>query len=226
MLKIFDLRMQNTYSYLDAKISHPQSSPSSSKDTTKYSRNSIQPTTTTFAHTDFSIFLSHRPPNTITPSHGRRRPRPTRPYRGAIYTMSSPSPSSPTVYAGISDAVFRLDFASTDDLTGSCSGWFHENLALDLNNNMSKPSPFEGGDRVLELSGYERPDPSDVSSVSRLRTQRPFSSTGLDNEMHWRYEQETGWDRRWARLNEDDNAPWKGRNNVNDRYYYRPALTV
>lgn len=168
VLKIFDLRMQSNYSYLNAKIPHARNS--TKPDANRY--DSTAPST--YLRKDFSLFLSHRPPKVV--SNGRRHFNSTRSYRGAIYALSTPSPSSPTVYAGISDGVFRLDFASTDDLTGSCRSWFDEILSLDINMD------GKSRDRVLEMSGYERPDPDDFTTVSRLRTQRPFWSLALDEE--------------------------------------------
>lgn len=115
--------------------------------------------------------------------------------------MSSPSILSPTIYTGVADGVFRLDFASTDDLTGPCRQWYHSQLGLDLNNsnstNNNDHSSSRRPDRILELSGYERPDPQHHSRSLKLRTQQPFSSIGADDVAN---ERETGWDRRWERL--------------------------
>lgn len=97
------------------------------------------------------------------------------------------------------DGVFRLDFASTDDLTGSSKDWYRDNLNLGLNMNFNK-----GG--VLQMSGYERPDPEAETSSVKLRTQVPFSRIGKEDI---RNEQLTGWDRRWKRL--EDDSVWKRR---------------
>lgn len=192
VVKVFDLR-QTTYNYLDAKgpsfINH-----------SKLSNQATAPSTTNgvvesidYPRKDFSLFLSQPLPNP-------RRARHTGSYRGPIYTLSSPSPSSPTIYAGVVDGVYRLDFASTDDLTGSNRDWFHDSLALGL--NLNRPSH----DRVLQMSGYERPDPQAETSSVKLRTQVPFSRIRSEDI---RNEQLTGWDRRWERLEGD--ATWKRR---------------
>lgn len=192
VVKIFDLRMPNTYNYLDAKgyssIDKSKQCRQHTSSTTNGIQNSIN-----YSRKDFSLFLSQ-------PFPGRRRARRNGTYRGAIYTLSSPSPSSPSIYAGVVDGVFRLDFASTDDLTGTCSDWYRDNLALDLNTTSSSP------DRVLQMSGYERPDPEAVTSSVQLRTQLPFSSVQPEDI---RNEQLTGWDRRWERLDAD--AAWRRR---------------
>ena len=183
--------MPHTYNYLDAKghpfISQPKLSTRDTSPITNGLQNSL-----TYPRKDFSLFLSQPIPN---PRRGGRNTS----YRGPIYTLSSPSPSSPTIYAGVVDGVFRLDFASTDDLTGSSKDWYRDNLNLGLNMNFNK-----GG--VLQMSGYERPDPEAETSSVKLRTQVPFSRIGKEDI---RNEQLTGWDRRWKRL--EDDSVWKRR---------------
>jgi hypothetical protein len=192
VVKIFDLRMPNTYNYLNAKGPSFTSHPKPSHQDTAPSANGIQ-NSINYPRKDFSLFLSQPLPTS-------RRSRNNSAYRGPIYTLSSPSPSSPSIYAGIVDGVFRLDFASTDDLTGPRRDWYRDNLALDLKTARSSP------DRVLQMSGYERPDPEAVTSSVKLRTQLPFSSV-KDEDI--RNEQLTGWDRRWERLDAD--AAWRRR---------------
>lgn len=191
VVKIFDLR-QTTYNYLDAKgpsfIAQSKLSGQGVAPSTNGIVNSIE-----YPRKDFSIFLSQPIP---TP----RRARHNSAYRGPIYTLSSPSPSSPTIYAGIVDGIFRLDFASTDDLTGPNRDWFQNNLALGLNPGRSSQ------DRVLQMSGYERPDPEAETSSVKLRTQVPFSSIKPEDI---RNEQLTGWDRRWEKL--EDDPTWRRR---------------
>lgn len=177
VIKLFDLRTPNAYNYLNVKPGPPP-----------------QPQSTTHPRKDFSLFLSQPLP---TP----RRARNNAAYRGPIYTLSTPSPSSPSIYAGIVDGVFRLDFSSTDDLIGPHRDWYRENLALDLHTNKSAP------DRVLQMSGYERPDADDVTSSVKLRTQVPFECVG--NE-HLENELVTGWDRRWEGLDAGKEA-WRRR---------------
>ncbi|KAJ9403842.1 hypothetical protein DTO045G8_8405 [Paecilomyces variotii] len=201
IVKIFDLRMPKTYSYLEAKLSS-SSKPPPMKKNNNNSNNKTNGASRTipYPRRDFSIFLSHRPPIVI--NSGRLHPRTNRTYRGPIYMMSSPSPSSATVYAGVVDGIVRLDFASTDDLTGSCRTWYETNLALDLNTSKSAPP----GQRILDLSGYERPGPEEMGRSARLRTQKAFHELTDDDVLH---ERETGWDRRWKRLEED--AAWRRR---------------
>ncbi|KAL1982609.1 hypothetical protein VTN96DRAFT_1044 [Rasamsonia emersonii] len=220
IVKIFDLRMQNTYSYMDTNLSTSSSSQNnnvgSTSPETKAQENGMRATTPRTAAVpgrDFSFFISHHPPTTS----GRRTHHA---YRGPIYAMSSPSPSSSTIYTGIVDGIVRLDFASTDDLTGSNSEWYRENLALGLdtmnnnsssnnNNNSNNNNGSAGhyrGEKILELSGYERPSPENMSASAKLRTQKPFWDV---TEKDVLTEQETGWDRRWRRL--DEGGFWRRR---------------
>ncbi|OOF97216.1 hypothetical protein ASPCADRAFT_143473 [Aspergillus carbonarius ITEM 5010] len=187
LVKIFDLRMpkQETYSYRDASpspISRNESILNSLSNLSLTNNNSI-----TYPRKDMSIFLSAQPPTNRT----RARNQSTRSYRGAIYTMTSPSPSSPTIYTGIADGVVRLDFASTDDLNGPCKNWYRDPLSIDLSTHIRTPR----AGRILELSGYERPENTTASIT--LRTQQTFRSIGDDDLVS---EQVTGWDRRWERL--------------------------
>lgn len=204
VLKIFDLRMCNTYSYLDAQgPSTPSSLPSKrTPTTTNGAKPDIHANPPSNPRKDFSIFLSYNPPSTFPPRQNHARPRRRFPYRGPIYTMTSPSPSSSTVYTAIVDGVVRLDFASTDDLTGTSKEWYSYNLGLDLDTNAEtstknrSPRTISSGE-ILDLSGYERPDPDDLCTVSKLRSQLPFRSISprnLENECR------TGWDRRWEPL--------------------------
>ncbi|ODM23958.1 hypothetical protein SI65_01548 [Aspergillus cristatus] len=199
VLKFFDLRMHSPYSYLNGRypsFSHPSDEPSADNTNTDGIQDSLR-----YPRKDFSLFLSHSPPGLKSSNRGRSRGNPTS-YRGPIYTMSSPSALSPTIYAGVVDGVFRLDFVSSDDLASSSCQWYEDGLALDLNADLNSPS--SAPDRVLELSGYERPEPDDLTTTSKLRTQQPFWAISNDDA---RNEVVTGWDRRWERL--DKEAPWR-----------------
>ncbi|KAJ5791740.1 uncharacterized protein N7518_008751 [Penicillium psychrosexuale] len=146
----------------------------------------------------FSIFLSHPPPPTFpqqTPHPVRTRQR--GPYRGPIYTMSSPSPSSPTVYTGIVDGVVQLDFASTDDLTGPGKEWYEYNL--DLGVNMGPGVSPRWNAEAFNLAGYERPDDEDSATTSKLRTQRAFADLEPGDAARGTH---TDWDCRWETLEE------------------------
>lgn len=199
VLKFFDLRMHNPYSYLNGRY------PSSSHPSDKFNADNLETDgiqdSLRYPRRDFSLFLSHPPPGLKRPSRGRSRGNHTS-YRGPIYTMSSPSALSPTIYAGVVDGVFRLDFASSDDLASPSLQWYEDSLALDLTVDLNTSS--SAPDRVLELSGYERPEADDLTTTSKLRTQQPFWAISNDDA---RNEVVTGWDRRWERL--DQEAPWR-----------------
>jgi hypothetical protein len=110
--------------------------------------------------------------------------------------MSTPSASSQTVYTGIVDGVVRLDFACMDDLAGPAKEWYNRNIDLNL--------PDQGA--VLRLAGFERPDPDDLTTTSKLRTQSEKLS--LNPEGHQNMD-DTGWDWRWQPLIEP--GAWRRR---------------
>lgn len=129
---------------------------------------------------DINVFLAltvHRVSQPWQPLPGRhnnaRLPR----YRGSIYSLSSPSPSSPTVYAGIENHVIQLDFVSTDDCILKRGGAHH---VLD-----QRP--------ILDLSCYERPRKGyESTDTVLLRKQAEWKQC-----WQTRAEAETGWDERW-----------------------------
>ncbi|KAJ5929068.1 hypothetical protein N7454_006916 [Penicillium verhagenii] len=190
ILKIFDLRMSNAYSYLDTHISR-----------TRNSRNPAQKSRAHCPHKDFSMFISSHIPFS-TPRNSRQNRR--RPYRGPIYALSTPSPSSPTVYTGIVDAIVRLDFASTDDLTGPAREWYDYNL--DLGVETGQPSVPIEGDSVFRMAGYERPDADDSTTTSKLRNQHGI---WYPEQKYINNEAGTGWDRRWEPL--ERSGAWRRR---------------
>ncbi|KAJ5106439.1 hypothetical protein N7456_003114 [Penicillium angulare] len=200
VLKIFDLRMSKTYSYLDAQVPPVQTKTHTSPTTSQIPKPHGP-------RKDFSLFLSTQLPS-ATGGNPRARRRAGGPYRGPIYTMSTPSPSSSTVYTGIVDGVVRLDFASTDDMTGPSREWFDLNLGLDLNIEKTRPSVPGSTDNVLKLAGYERPDPDDFTTTSKLRNQLEFWFPE-DNLKHANNVAEPGWDRRWEAL--ERSGAWRRR---------------
>ncbi|KAE8352952.1 hypothetical protein BDV28DRAFT_148557 [Aspergillus coremiiformis] len=197
VVKIFDLRMPKTYSYTNARASsvdhqnkpRPRAPGLGFADCISYPRK------------DISLFLFYSPP--VHSTRTRRHTRAFSPYRGAIYSMSSPSPLSPTVYAGITDGIVRLDFVSTDDVTGPCQNWHREPLDLDLDIRVQN-STASFPERVLDLSGYERPESDDTTRISKLRSQQRFSYVEAEDILN---EHVTGWDRRWKPL--DRPAAWR-----------------
>ncbi|KAJ5758070.1 uncharacterized protein N7511_006764 [Penicillium nucicola] len=202
VVKIFDMRMCNPYSYLDAQV--PSSSQRHLTNDTAPT-NKSNPTSPSHLQKDFSVFLSNPAPLPPTQPNPRRR---RLPYRGPIYTMSTPSPSSPTIYTGIVDGIVRLDFASTDDMTGPRKGWYEDNLCLDLNTG---PGPSADVSRdAIDLAGYERPNGDDVGTTtvtSKLRNQRAFWDIPLSNGEEGDGD---GWDSRWEPLEEA--GAWRRRN--------------
>ncbi|OAP58207.1 hypothetical protein AYL99_07297 [Fonsecaea erecta] len=183
-LKSFDLRMPGAraYSYLDARPRPPQ--------TIK------RPT----PQRDINIFLT--PTVNIgerlwepLPRHPRKR---SQRYRGSVYSLSSPSSSSPTIFAGIENHVLQLDFISTDDFRNahriSGIGDSKANVLQDEKNEILQ-------DHILNFSCYERPREGKESTdpvLLRKQTDLMDDSVSGDIDSHGR--REGGWDERW-RLN-------------------------
>ncbi|KAL2842780.1 hypothetical protein BJY01DRAFT_216364 [Aspergillus pseudoustus] len=193
VVKIFDLRRPLTYDYLNARPRLLSKGMSTEKPA-----ETVQPT---HPSKELSLFLSF---NDISSRNSRNRSRFPRRYRGPIYTMSSPSLLSPTVYTGVAGGIVRLDFASTDDLTGSEQSWYRDRIDLQMNQKTKVEG--SGTSSVLDLSGYERPSVGNTTTCSKLRNQQPLEA--IDNASLFN-ERETGWDRRWRPL--DEPGAWRRR---------------
>lgn len=135
-------------------------------------------------------------------------------YRGSIYSLSSPSPSSSTIYAGIANHVIQLDFMSTDDIRSGAASVIDPTVSSHGKEN-----------HVMNLSCYERPrkghestDPILLRKQMPLRSSRRDSTgshgSGRAGKSQQRdsgtWQTEDGWDERW-RLEVYDRAG-NGRN--------------
>ncbi|OLE53255.1 MAG: hypothetical protein AUG51_14030 [Acidobacteria bacterium 13_1_20CM_3_53_8] len=197
-LKTFDLRMPGSraYSYLDAVKPHGDgpSSKSISHATSNSAELSRKGLSTIPQMKEINIFLSlHVPPARRLWEPLPRRPNARLPrYRGSIYSLSAPSASSPTVFAGIESHVIQLDFKSTDDVTGTRSKFFLSDT------NLRNP------DEILNLSCYERPRPGHESTdpvLLRKQVDWPGKKNvhTTSSQAHDRRDDkaEPGWDERW-----------------------------
>lgn len=174
-LKVFDMRM-------DARVyDYSCLAPPMKKDTQHQEMNPARQQGPAGQRSrDINVFLAltvHRASQPWQPLPGRhnnaRLPR----YRGSIYSLSSPSPSSPTVYAGIQNHVIQLDFVATDDCFLKRAG---AHKILD-----QRP--------ILDLSCYERPrEGFESTDTVLLRKQAEWKQCWQS-----RIEAETGWDERW-----------------------------
>ncbi|PGH19852.1 hypothetical protein AJ80_03769 [Polytolypa hystricis UAMH7299] len=183
LLKIFDMRMPGKYSYLDASIPNQKASPPSANNHLPKRTGPYEPLNQPFRRKNISIFLSNRLPHLQNPSF--REPHR---YRGPIYTMSMPSPSSSTIYVGLEDSVVQLDIASTDDLSGSHRDWYNQNLGLGL----EKDYGLDINCQPFDLSCYERPLVEDRGRGVKLMMQDPFWKAVEKQEVRI-----SGWDERW-----------------------------
>ena len=140
----------------------------------------------------------------IVQQPGGRQSRVER-YRGAIYSLSSPSAASPTVYTGITDHVIQLDFVSTDDIYKD--GIVDPMLRI----------PRSWDKNMLDFSCYERPrEGHEMTDAVLLRQQMGWSDvvtahTGKNRQgrLHSIVNvTEPGWDERWKPPNAN-NGRWE-----------------
>ncbi|KIW96258.1 uncharacterized protein Z519_03326 [Cladophialophora bantiana CBS 173.52] len=189
-LKTFDFRMPGAraYSYLDARPDHSADrlkSPTPQRDINIF----LTPT----------VNISERLWEPLS-RHPRRR---SQRYRSCVYSLSSPSPSSPTVYAGIGNHVLQLDFISTDDFRNG-----YRVSGLDHPRHHIPPSAWDKITRtqVLNFSCYERPrEGRESTDPLLLRKQTDLIDELANHNIVSDGEREDGWDERW-RLNTKDNG--------------------
>ncbi|KAK2861482.1 hypothetical protein FQN49_004158 [Arthroderma sp. PD_2] len=202
LVKIFDLRMTGKHHIEahNASPSLPKQShwPNDSDPCQHYPLDSVP-----YPRKDISIFLCNEPLG----SRNNTRAQPnlqTRRYRGPIYSMSLPSPTSSTLYVGIINNVVRLDMTATDDLFTTGNEDIQENWCLA--NLSSKFDPNAAAEyQPFELSCYERPLPEDRGRGVRLMMQKPFweastksaAGIGTDTVNGQQDNGIPGWDERW-----------------------------
>lgn len=174
-LKVFDMRMDGqVYNYRQTRPIEPPTSSKNGAVSTPSGQSSSR------SARGLNIFLAltvHRATQPWQPLPGRQNNARLPRYRGSIYSLSSPSPSSRTVYAGIENHVIQLDFTNTDD-------WL-VNRGKVRNHLDDRP--------VLNLSCYERPRRGHESTdIVLLRKQRDLEISALKDQ-----DIEPGWDERW-----------------------------
>jgi WD40 repeat protein len=200
-LKTFDLRMPGSrvYTYQDAESSPPAvSGPGQGIATRKAPSTRQQEPVDRAIRRQINIFLAIRvqcPMRLWQPLPKQQLTHLPR-YRGAVYSLSSPSPASPTVYAGVENHIIRLDFVSTDDVQKGCQnlsafGFDHWNGSRG---------------QILNLSSYERPRTGHESTDTVLiRNQLDWNSSRFKEGLT-----EDGWDERWRLLSwERRSTSWR-----------------
>lgn len=142
-------------------------------------------------------------------------------YRGSIYSLSTPTPYSPTVYVGIDRSVMQLDFHSTDDvLSNTDSNPIQPRREGEEERKFKDilPTPDSLSESTIHpLSAYLRPRPSHpATDPVLLRHQIPWdravrlyhsSSAGRRRRKEQRKEigdEDAEWDLRWRVAGEDD----------------------
>lgn len=191
-LKTFDLRMPGgrRYSYLDAAIRQRESIPTSNHSVLSNDLTSrvLDPTA---VRRNINIFVAPKvyQNERLWQPLPRRQDRPLPRYRGSIYSLSAPSPTSSTVYVGVENHVVQLDFVSTDDVLSSKQAFIRNGAWL----------PKSAWPHVLDLSCYEQPREGEYAYTDAilLRKQRPFFQTATDFHRRAKSSREDGWDSRW-----------------------------
>ncbi|KIW16342.1 hypothetical protein PV08_06393 [Exophiala spinifera] len=195
-LKTYDLRMpgMRPYSYLEGRtqLSTSQAKPGDAD--TELSLSGSHKT-----RRDINIFLTPSvkyDERLWEPLRSGRRARRTERYRGCVYSLASPSPSSPTVYAGIENHVLQLDFVSTDDIRSGIEALVDP--VLGLNDRSKDIFSFSCYERPRE--GYESTDPVLLRKQQGLFGERRESQIDKKESDVSKGVSEPGWDERW-RLN-------------------------
>jgi hypothetical protein len=202
-LKFFDLRMPGTGLYHSPDATNHRSPVLAdraigSDDKTSHSRQ--HGPVDEAIHRQLNIFLAMRV--LVHTSLWQRLPRQDLTkfprYRGPVYSLSSPSSTSPTIYAGVANQVLQLDTLSTDDVRND------RQKASNYGFNLRPASE----DRILNLSGYERPRLGHESTDTVI----------LRNQVDWNrspsedHPKVAGWDERWTPVTDGHRGRrWRGR---------------
>lgn len=169
-LKTFDMRLKGrVYDYTDAHSSSQQPASNGPPETGRKSGR------------DINIFLAVTTQRGAPPSrplHLQRGARAST-YRGSLYSLTSPSPSSPTVYVGIENHVIQIDFINSDDLQSNRGGM----------RELMDERP------VLNLSCYERPRVGHESTDPVLLKKQTWQKEVVGTAKGANHE--AGWDERW-----------------------------
>ncbi|KAL1957418.1 hypothetical protein VTO42DRAFT_5986 [Malbranchea cinnamomea] len=183
LIKFFDMRVPGRYEYINSGFPAVKSY--------YHNRGELESPTSIPSRPrrgDISIYLSQSPYNPKR-RYGSHR------YRGPIYTISHPSPSSSTFYVGVEGGIIRLDMANTDDLFGRQGDWYIHNLDM--------AAEIKSHHQPISLTCYERPSLDDITKridlLYQLRSFQSFKGQVFSNGV---IQQEgiPGWDERWAYL--------------------------
>lgn len=191
-LKLFDMRMpgDQRYSYLDAR---PAQNP---RQGASLIQNLIHRPVKD--RRDWNAFLSVRKwtkEALWVPLPMPRQHNGTVNYSGSVYSLSVPSPTSPTIYAGIENHVLQLDLVNTDDLERGRIDPLLSSLAIQKDSH------------VFGVGCYERPrkgkESTDPVLLNKQAMWHELKSQPERNEES----EAAGWDRRW-RLGGTRRSSW------------------
>lgn len=133
---------------------------------------------------NWNVFVTERSPSAGKRSY--RQPRLTSP----VYSLSSPSPYSPTVFAGLESHVIQLDLTSVYDRFPDPIyklGWKHPRAKhIRQSHHKEAVSKWDPEHEVMCLAMYEQ-----VAGQPALYHQAPIGESG---------DEIPGWDERWKRI--------------------------
>ncbi|KAF2116361.1 hypothetical protein BDV96DRAFT_573904 [Lophiotrema nucula] len=199
MLKVFDLRFSGSHAY---HVVPP--SPRSNRQRSRFLDDSQSTSPITGG---WNLFLSPR----NTPRHKHPHPHSTRPPRtndSPIYSLSIPSPNSPTLYAGLEGAIMSLDFLSVTDthpdpLYSQIIERFPRSHSGKEEGNVDVKRSYDPNDDVLNLGMYEQGDEKGVGM--RLMVQESIGTNIVEHARERKRDagKFAGLDERWKDPSED-----------------------
>ncbi|KAL8721016.1 MAG: hypothetical protein Q9225_002221 [Loekoesia sp. 1 TL-2023] len=175
LLKVFDMRKVLKDLCCDSSLNH--SSPKNQHATI------IDPNSTDLDNDrrdscDWNIFLTDKGPNTGTRSDTQRVSV------SPVYSLSSPFPYSPTIFAGVEGRVIQLDFTSVyDRFPDPIFKFGSKRTGRDHRDAVCKWDPHH---EAMCLAMYEQ-----VRGSVTLKQQAVVGETGVEIQ---------GWDERWRHL--------------------------
>ena len=176
LVKMFDMRMPGKYNYLNAGTPAIQTYRHQSPRKTpieEFPGDILE--SISYPRKDISIFLSDRNERSSARPHPHNRHR----YRGPVYTITKPSPSSSSLYIGIEGGLISFDIASTDDLVGPHAQWYLQNANLE-----STDADSSTNFSPLALARYERPKSTYSREYLNLMGQTSSLHSFRDPERH------------------------------------------
>jgi hypothetical protein len=108
---VYDLRVSGGRAYRNIEVAPPKADPRNASNA-RHPNPTREKAGEYKAHYNWTLFMSPRTDSRLRQAHDRRQ---THTGDSPIYSLSIPSASSPTVFAGVENGVYQLDFTSILD---------------------------------------------------------------------------------------------------------------